>query len=180
MAELQAGEIKHALALDVPGYALPGAACAYNNWRLPNNMGVTPIAWPAQRGDGGYFGADCIPEGARLRIEPSFNLNSIQLPKVTRMFALAAQKYGMIVRDRDQGGASFFTEDPTSLKQLGAKLNPYTGLPWSNSGSNPSPNSLLYGSPGWSLFKNFPWSHVQVLQPTICHAKMAPCPQEGD
>ena len=180
MAELQAGEINHALALDIPGYALPGAACAYNNWRLPNDMGITPIAWPAQRGDGGYFGADCIPEGTRLRIEPSFNLNSIQLPKVTRMFALAAQKYGMIVRDRDQGGVSFFVEDPTSLKQLGAKLNPYTGLPWSNSGSNPSANSLLYGSPGWSLFKNFPWNHVEVLQPTICHAKMAPCPQEGD
>jgi hypothetical protein len=180
MAELQAGQINHALALDVPGYGLPGAACAYYNWRLANNMGATPVAWPAQRGDGTYFGPDCIPEGARLRIEPGFNLNSIQLPKVARMFALAAQKYGMIVRDRDAGGVSFFAEDPVSLRQQGVKLNPYTGQAWSNTGSTPTQGSLLAGAPAWSLLKNFPWSHVQVMKLTICHAKLAPCPPAGD
>jgi fibronectin type 3 domain-containing protein len=180
MAELQAGQINHALALDIPGYGLPGAACAYYNWRLPNNMGSTPVAWPAQRGDGTYFGPDCVPEGARLRIEPGFNLSSIQLPKVARMFAVAAQKYGMIVRDRDAGGVSFFAEDPVSLRGEGAKLNPYTNQPWTNPGSSPSQSSLLAGAPTWSMFKNFPWSHVQVMKMTICHAKLAPCPPAGD
>jgi len=180
MAELQQGEIKHALALDIPGYGLPGAVCAYYNWKLPNDMGLTPVAWPAQRSDGTYFGPDCIPEGAKLRIEPGFNLNSIQLPKVARMFAVAAQKYGMIVRDRDAGGVSFFAEDPVSLRQEGVKLNPYTGQVWSNAGSSPSSSGLLAGNPTWSMFKNFPWNHVQVLQPTICHAKLSPCPSSGD
>jgi fibronectin type 3 domain-containing protein len=180
MAELQAGQINHVLALDIPGYGLPGAACAYYNWRLQNNMGTTPVAWPAQRGDGTYFGPDCIPEGARLRIEPGFDLSQVQLPKVARMFALAAQKYGMIVRDRDAGGVSFFAEDPVSLRQEGAKLNPYTNQPWSNTGSSPSQSGLLAGAPTWSLFKNFPWSHVQVMKMTICHAKLTPCPPAGD
>jgi hypothetical protein len=180
MAELQSGQINHALALDIPGYGLPGAACAYYNWRLQNNMGSNPVAWPAQRGDGTYFGADCIPEGARLRIEPGFDLNGVGLPKVARMFAVAAQKYGMIVRDRDAGGVSFFAEDPVSLRAAGAKLNPYTNQPWSNTGSSPSQSGLLAGAPAWSLFKNFPWSHVQVLKMTICHAKLAACPPTGD
>jgi fibronectin type 3 domain-containing protein len=180
MAELQAGEIKHALALDIPGYGLPGAACAYYNWRLPNNMGTTPIAYPAQRSDGTYFGPDCIPQGARLRIDPTFNLNSIQLPKVARMFAVAAQKYGMIVRDRDAGGVSFFAEDPVSLRQEGVPLNPYTSQAWTNAGSSPSPSGLLAGNPTWSLFKNFPWSHVQVMKLTICHSKLTPCPAAGN
>jgi fibronectin type 3 domain-containing protein len=180
MAELQAGEIKHALALDIPGYGLPGAVCAYNDWKLPNDAGITPMVWPAQRSDGTYFGPDCIPEGARLRIEPSFNLNSIQLPKVARMFAVAAQKYGMIVRDKDAGGVSFFAEDPVSLKQEGVKLDPYTELPWTNAGASPGKNGLLAGNPTWSLFKNFPWSHVQVMRMTVCHAVLAPCPPGGD
>ncbi len=180
MAELQAGEIKHALALDIPGYGLPGAVCAYNNWKLPNDEGVTPMVWPAQRSDGTYFGPDCIPEGARLRLEPSFNLNSIQLSKVARMFAVAAQKYGMIVRDKDAGGVSFFAEDPVSLKQEGVKLDPYTELPWTNAGASPGKNGLLAGNPTWSLFKNFPWSHVQVMKMTVCHVVLTSCPQGGD
>jgi fibronectin type 3 domain-containing protein len=180
MAELQAGEIKHALALDIPGYGLPGAVCAYYDWQLPHDEGATPIVWPAQRSDGTYFGPDCIPEGARLRIEPSFNLNSIQLPKVARMFAVAAQKYGMIVRDKDAGGVSFFAEDPVSLKQEGVKLDPYTELPWTNAGASPGKNGLLAGNPTWSLFKNFPWNHVEVMQMAVCHTVLAPCPAGGD
>ena len=59
-------------------------------------------------------------------------------------------------------------------------LNPYTNQAWTNAGSNPSSSGLLSGNPTWSLFKNFPWSHVQVLKMTICHAKLAPCPISGD
>jgi hypothetical protein len=86
----------------------------------------------------------------------------------------------MIVRDRDAGGVSFFAEDPVSLRQQGVKLNPYTGQAWSNTGSTPTQGSLLAGAPAWSLLKNFPWSHVQVMKLTICHAKLAPCPPAGD
>ena len=68
---------------------------------------MTPNAWPAQRSDGTSTGTDCIPEGSRLRIDPNFDLNSIKLPAVTRMIAVAAQKYGMIMMDRAAVGDEF-------------------------------------------------------------------------
>ncbi|MEA2248313.1 MAG: hypothetical protein QOH46_2842, partial [Solirubrobacteraceae bacterium] len=181
MEELKSGHIDHALALNIPGYGNPGAVCAYTWWRSPNGMGPRPIAWPAQRSDGTYLGPDCIPEGSRLRIDPNFDLNSISMPKVARMYAVAAQKYGMIVRDRAAAGLQFFAEDPISLKQQGEPLNPYTDLPWGNNGSAPKASGLLQGNPTWSMFKTFPWSKVQVLSGAICHQHPpGPCPQQGN
>ena len=122
MAELQAGEIKHALAVDIPGYGLPGAACAYNNWRLPNDMGVTPIAYPAQRGDGTYFGPDCIPEGGttadRTQLQPQLAAVAEGREDVRRRRSEVPE---WIVRDRDAGGVSFFAEDSVSLRRLACR-----------------------------------------------------------
>jgi hypothetical protein len=180
MEDLRKRSIDHVLALAIPGYGLPGAVCAYRYWRSPNGMGAKPVVYPAQRSDGTYLGADCIPEGTRLRIDPSFNLNSIQLPAVARMVADAAQKYGMIVRDKDAGGVQFYAEDPAPLQRLGAPLNPFTDLPWGSS-ATPKPTGLLQGQPTWNMFKNFPWNHVQVMQGSVCHQPPpGPCPVGGN
>ena len=52
IAELRAGVIPHALALNIP-------------WALPN-----VYSWPAQRTDGTSTDPDAIPEGARFRLDP--------------------------------------------------------------------------------------------------------------
>ena len=80
--ELRRGRIDHALALAIPN------ACAGR------------FTWPAQRTDGTATATDCLPEGAHLRIDPAVDLSKLTLPRVTRILAEAAQRYGIIVRDR--------------------------------------------------------------------------------
>ena len=93
--ELRRGHIDHALALAIPN------ACAGS------------FSWPAQRSDGSDSGRDCLPEGAHLRLDPGLDLSTLSLPPITRMLADAAQRYGMIVRDRTSHAVGFYAEDPT-------------------------------------------------------------------
>lgn len=139
LAELRRGRIDHALAMNVP------AAQA----------GV--FSWPAQRGDGVGSSAD-VPEGARLRIDPSLDLASLELPPLTSMIARAAQRYGIIVRDQTGPGnaISFFGETATS----GAK-------PYSEAGG------FYEGMAPDELLADFPWEHLQVLKMSLCRS--GPC-----
>jgi hypothetical protein len=130
ISELQAGVIPHALALAVP-FARPKA-----------------FAFPAQRTDGSSTDSQAIPEGARFRLDPSLDVKALALPRITEMMALAAQNYGIIVRDQTGQGVSFYAED------------------WSQYGTDP-----YYGRGGlfsnqWpaDLLKSFPWSRLQLLK----------------
>ncbi len=130
MAEIRAGVINHVLAIDVP---LPRA-------------GV--VAWPAEQGDG-TGGPSAIPEGAHLVLDPNLDLSKIRMPPLTRMIAIATQRYGMIVRDGSPGGISLFAEDPT--RYGGHKL--YWGK-----------HAIFGGLTPQQLLASFPWSHLEVLQ----------------
>jgi hypothetical protein len=133
--ELRSGRIDHALALNVPA-ARPGV-----------------FAWPAQRTDGdGPLNA--LPEGARLRLDPSLDLGSLHLPSMTRMIAVAAQRYGLVVRDQTHNGISFFAENPVQ----------FGGDPYKRYFRGRTPPQML---------ANFPWDRLQVLQMHLCTA--APC-----
>ena len=133
--ELRAGRIDHALALNVPA-ARPGV-----------------FAWPAQRTDGdGALNA--LPEGARLRLDPTLDVGSLHLPRMTRMIALAAQRYGLVVRDQTHNGISLFAENPG---QFGG--NPY--------------DRYFRGRTPPQMLADFPWDRLQVLQMHLCTA--APC-----
>ncbi len=138
-ADLRRGQIDHALAIDLPD---PRA-------------GV--FVWPAQRSDG-TGGADTVPEGAQLRLDPTLDLARLSLAPITRMIAQAAQRYGIIVRDQTHKGISFFAEDPA---QYGGRR-------------------LYYGTNGFfgfrlptQLLADFPWRHLQVLKMHRCFR--APC-----
>ncbi|MFL5885811.1 MAG: hypothetical protein ACJ77M_12140 [Thermoleophilaceae bacterium] len=139
IAELAQGHIDHALAVDVPD------ACG----------GM--FSWPAQRTDGTSTDPNCLPEGAHLRLNPSLDLSKLNMPPITRMLAEAAQKYGMIVRDRTHKAFGFFAEDPTPT---GA--DPYNG-----------PGGFYGGLRPWNFLPKFPWAAVQLLEMTPCSA--APC-----
>ena len=125
--ELQHGSIDHALAIDMP-FARKDL-----------------YASPAQRTDGSSADSYSLPEGAHLRIDPSLNIASLHLPPVVQTMAIAAQRYGMIVRDQTGHAVGFFAEDPTPT------------------GANPYPALFGYAEPT-ELLAGFPWRHVEVIR----------------
>jgi hypothetical protein len=138
--ELASGHIDHALAIAIPE--------ARAQW----------FTWPAQRTDGHVYRDDAIPEGAHFRIDPRLDLSRIPMRPAVRMLAVAAQRYGMIVRDK-AGAVTFFGEDATPLG-----TDPYFG-----------PDGYFTGD--WLnniLRAEFPWNHLQVLR-----TQMACCWKRG-
>jgi hypothetical protein len=131
--QLMAGEINHALALAIPK---PRARV---------------FAAPAQRTDGSSPASDALPEGARLRLDPSLDLSTLGLPKPTLAIAEAAQRYGIVIRDTS-GIVAFAAQDPAP--QSGTRSpDPYTGS-----------HGLFGGQLPSALLAKFPWSHLQVLK----------------
>ena len=127
--DLQAGEINHALALAVPEV----------------RAGV--YAAPAKRTDGSSTNPLSLPEGAHLRLDPNLDIAALHLPRITRLIAEAAQRYGIFVRDGSTV-VQFFAQDPVTLAK-----NPYTGAGGYFEGRYPS-----------QLLASFPWSHLQLLK----------------
>jgi hypothetical protein len=125
--ELQTGRIDHALAISMP------------------NARAGVFARPARRTDGTLRDASAIPEGARFRLDPRLDLSRLQMPPLVRMIAVAAQRYGMIVRDKTLHATAFFAEDPTQFRGL----NPY--------------RPVLQGHLPSELLRAFPWQHVQAM-----------------
>jgi hypothetical protein len=128
--ELNSGVIPHALAMNVP-FALPKT-----------------YSWPAQRTDGTSTDPDAIPEGARFRLDPSLDIDAMNLPPLTRIIAKAAQRYGIIVRDQTGHAISFAAENPSQQA-----VNPYVGA--SGFFRSTYPNDAM---------KAFPWSRLQLLK----------------
>jgi hypothetical protein len=127
--ELRRGRIDHALAL-----ALPRVRA---NW----------FTWPAQRTDGTEQRDTAIPEGARFRLDPALDLDSLGLHPFVRMIAEAAQRYGIVVRDKSST-VQFFAEDPAQFGQ-----NPYGDI-----------IGPAYPNETYKLLGTFPWEHLRVLK----------------
>jgi hypothetical protein len=139
--ELRRGRIDHALALNIK----------------QARAGV--YSWPAQRTDGETPGEDAIPEGARFRLDTGLDLEQLHLPRATRVLALAAQRYGMVVRDKSSTVA-FYAEDPTRFRR--------------------DPYRRLFGPdyPGHlnRLLERFPWDRLQLLRMRLCRSPTAAAP----
>jgi hypothetical protein len=127
--ELERGQIDHALALSLP------------------TVRTGTFAAPAERTDGDDPSPTALPEGARLRLDPHLNLNAIRMPRLTRLMAEAAQRYGIIVRDYG-ANIAFSAQDPEP-----GLTNPFGGASGFFGGQYPN-----------ELLRNFPWSHLQVLR----------------
>ncbi|HEX3693482.1 MAG TPA: hypothetical protein VHU13_09080 [Solirubrobacteraceae bacterium] len=129
LEDLQRGRIDHALAIAVP------------------NTRATVYASPAQRTDGNSSEPSALPEGAHLRLDPNLDLAALHLPHIVLMLAEAAQRYGIVVRDRS-ANITFYAEDPTPTG-----TNPYTG-----------PKGYFEGQYAYKFLTTFPWSHLELLQ----------------
>jgi hypothetical protein len=123
--EISSTQINHALAM-----AIPEAA------------GWGRYVWPANRTDGRSAEADAIPEGTRFRLDPTLNVDSLGLPPMARAIALAAQRYGIVVRDIARA-VVFYAEAPSDV-----------GLAEYSWGQGLNPAQLL---------SKFPWSRLQVV-----------------
>lgn len=137
--ELRRGVIPHALAMDIPD-ARKGE-----------------FAWPAQRSDGAGP-PTAMPEGARLRIDPAVDLDRLGLSPAGRVIAEAAQRYGIVIRDRTNHATAFYAEDP------------------SPTGTDPYPE-LFGGKPPSEVLAGFPWTRLQVMKMTLC--RRMPCLRGG-
>ena len=127
VSELKAGRIDHALAL-----ALPTTAAG-------------TFTWPAQRTDGRTTGPSAIPEGTRFRNDPKVDVTGLDLPPAGLAIALAAERYGMIVRD-GASNVTFYAVDPSP--------------------SGTTPYGRLFGGRYPSeVLRGFPWDRLQVVAP---------------
>ena len=122
-AELQSGQIDHAVAIAIPHPLM--------EWWW---------SWPAQRSDGDSADNCDIPEGTRFRLPANVNVNGLGLSRTATIIARAVQKYGMVVRDKG-GSVAFFAQDPINM---GA--NPYPSL-----FNHQSPTQVLAGFPWGQL-----------------------------
>lgn len=128
--EVRKGAINHAMYLAIMEPAM------WNNF-----------SWPAKRSDGWSTNPNAVPEGTRLRLDPSINVDSLALTPFGKMVAKAAQKYGFIVADK-AGTVNVSLES-------GSREKAVTGTdPW----------KTIFGStPDYQQLKNFPWAKLQAL-----------------
>jgi hypothetical protein len=124
--EFQRGRIDHALSM-----ALPATRAG-------------EFSLPAQRTDGESSCPNAVPEGARFRLDPTVNVNSLGLPAPVAAMARAAQRYGIYVRDQSDS-VSFYAQSTVSLP-----ADPYP--------------ALFGGKPPYELLQQFPWSHLQLMK----------------
>ena len=126
--DARAGVIDHALSLQL---------MEARHWKT--------FSWPAQRSDGNTHDEDAVMEGARLRLDPSVDVNSLDLNPVAAMIAKAAQTYGFIVTDR--AGSVAITAEAGQERTGDAD-------PWP---------VLMDGAESWNVMADFPWGDLQVL-----------------
>jgi hypothetical protein len=127
--ELRRGRIDHALALSIPS----------------TRAGVA--AWPATRTDGETRGATAIPEGTRFRLDPRVDVDRLGLPRPVEAMARAAQRYGMIVRDK-AGAVVFYGQAPSP-----SRPREY--------------DTLFHGAYPNNLLGAFPWKRLQVVRSPV-------------
>jgi hypothetical protein len=118
--EIQQGYIPHALAVATD------TVCA-NTFRPP-----------ATKTDGRSSRSDCIPEGARLRLDPSVDVDGLAVSPAARMVARAMQVYGAYVVDATHAVFNVTFEmantdgigDVYRQAGLTGDYDPLHGVPW--------------------------------------------------
>lgn len=115
--EIAQGHIDHALSLASPLVRAHTVVC------------------PATHTDGRSLDAGSIPEGARLQLDPSFNVDAQKWPTWKKVVAKALQKYGAYVTDRSDSllvrGESMLNRGYNAWGLAGVPSRPGLGkLPW--------------------------------------------------
>ena len=130
--ELQAGAIEHVIGIS-----------------LVDLEHSNTFSWPANRSDGYNPGGvpNRIPEGLRFRLDPSVNVDALNMHPVGKIIAKAAQKYGFVVWDH-AGAITLRARNPKSYTAIG-QADPYP--------------ALFNGTPAYAILNGFPWDRLQFL-----------------
>lgn len=128
VAEAQAGVIDHALGLVVIS-------------------AHTSHSWPAVRDDGNLSDADAMPEGRRLRLKASYDVDGSSLHPLAKAIARAVKKHGFVVMDKG-GAVAVATESGQRWVDAG-KANPW--------------DAIFAGTAGYDILAGFPWSELEVM-----------------
>ncbi len=127
--EIKSGDIPHALALQT-------------------NNACHTFRWPALKSDGTSDRKDCIPEGARLQLDPSLDLDSLGLTAGELAVATAMQRYGGYVMDVSGAplSVSFELEKDAAPGTLGQTYT-NAGFRWD-----------------YDAMEHIPWDKLRVLK----------------
>ncbi|MGE9266808.1 MAG: DUF4124 domain-containing protein [Verrucomicrobiales bacterium] len=130
--ELRRGSIEHVMGISLVDLEKPSI-----------------FSWPAQRSDGHNpsKAANRIPEGLRFRLNPSLDVEKLNLSPIGKIIARAAQKYGFVVWDK-AGAITLRVQNPKTYTQRGLK-DPYP--------------ELIGDQPNWKILQGFPWHELQFL-----------------
>lgn len=125
LGEIKAGAIEHPLVFSTD------VACGAR------------FRFPARKTDGRSTRRGCVPEGARVQLDPRVKLGRITMSPGERMVAKALQRYGAYAIDVGAERMAFAFEKPTSRR-------------------DPYPNAGLK----WDYFamKRIPWESLRVLR----------------
>lgn len=104
--------------------------------------------YPATKTDGDSSRADCIPEGARVQLDPSIDLDTLRLTSAEHSIATALQTYGAYAVDTGGAPMAFYFEVASD--------------------STPSYPGSVYAEAGltndYYLLANIPWDGLRVLR----------------
>jgi Ca-dependent carbohydrate-binding module xylan-binding len=115
--EIAAGAIPHALSIQI------------------DNTCKTTFRSPATKTDGQSSRSDCIPEGARVRLDPAVDLDALTLTPAVRAIGRALQTYGAYVVDTGGSPVSLsFEMDPTATTAAIGNTYKNAGLRWDYDG----------------------------------------------
>ena len=104
-------------------------------------------SWPANRTDGLIADVNVTSEGHRFRLDPTLDVDSLNISPTAKAIAKAMQTYGAVVRDKS-GTVSLYGENPVPMMNSGA-ANPYI--------------QIFGGTPSYNVMNNFPWNRLQTL-----------------
>jgi len=137
LSDIRSGVINHALVFSTSDCAAPSS-----NFR-----------YPAIHSDGKYTGTGAIPEGSRVQLDPSINVDGIaNITAGEKMVAKALQQYGAYAVDcagsTGPGGMGYYFEDP---REEGV-ADPYPGVGFA-----------------WDYFgmDHIPWKSLKVLNASV-------------
>jgi S-layer homology domain len=130
VAELQAGVIDHALVFSTQ-YACKGQ-----------------YRYPARKTDGESTIANCIPQGARVQLDPSVDVDRLNASKATKIVAKALQKYGAYAVDKGGAPMALYFEVADDAASVQSPGHVYEDLGWSED---------------YARLSGVPWDRLRVL-----------------
>lgn len=150
--EIAAGVIPHALTFSSK------FACQGPNFR-----------YPASKTDGASADANCIPEGTRVQLDPSINVDTI--PGITageKAVAKALQTYGAHCIDKGGANMAFGFELPKTATATNQISQTYlnAGFGWDYFGMNSIPWNKLKVLANWDGGAGTPPAGADVTAPT--------------